>query len=80
MNMKSFIYIAKLLISFYQLFISPFLGSNCRFHPSCSNYAKDAIEAHGIIKGGFLTVKRLLKCNPLFAGGEDLVPKKQKFK
>ena len=78
--MNAFIYLAKVLISFYQIFISPFLGTNCRFYPSCSVYAKDAIERHGIIKGGFFTIKRLLRCNPFFAGGEDLVPKKQKLK
>ena len=48
--------------------------SKCRFYPTCSNYAKEAIEKYGSIKGGYLTIKRILKCNPLHKGGIDLVP------
>jgi len=58
----------------YQRFISPMLGSNCRFYPTCSCYANQAIERFGVIKGGWLASKRLLKCHPLNAGGEDPVP------
>lgn len=50
--------------------------NNCKYYPTCSNYAKEAIEVHGSIKGIYLTLKRLLKCNPLSKGGIDLVPKK----
>ena len=65
-----------LLLRGYQLGISPFLGQNCRFYPSCSNYAAEAISEHGAVKGGFLTAKRLCKCHPWHPGGLDPVPKK----
>lgn len=58
----------------YQRFISPMLGSNCRFHPTCSCYANEAIERFGVIKGGWLASKRILKCHPLNEGGDDPVP------
>lgn len=56
--------IAILLIKFYQIAISPLLGTNCRFIPSCSNYAIDAILKYGIIKGSWYALKRILRCNP----------------
>ena len=63
------------LIYFYQAM--PLSShSKCKFYPTCSNYAKEAIEVHGSIKGLFLTIKRILKCNPFTKGGIDLVPKK----
>jgi putative membrane protein insertion efficiency factor len=58
----------------YQRFISPMLGSNCRFHPTCSCYASEAISRFGVIKGGWLASKRILKCHPLNEGGDDPVP------
>ena len=60
------------LIKFYQLFISPNLGLNCRFYPSCSNYTFQAIEKYGVIKGCALGLKRILKCAPWHPGGIDL--------
>lgn len=66
--------IALVLIRIYQFIASPLLGKNCRFHPSCSEYAKEAIEKHGLIKGILLGTKRLLKCHPFHSGGVDLVP------
>ncbi|MGE4496965.1 MAG: membrane protein insertion efficiency factor YidD [Deferribacterales bacterium] len=60
-------------IRLYQLFISPMLGPRCRFYPSCSEYAIEAIQKKGIIKGFFLAVWRILRCNPLSAGGYDPV-------
>lgn len=65
-----------LLLRGYQLCISPFLGQNCRFYPSCSNYAAEAIRLHGTCKGCLLTAKRLCKCHPWHPGGADPVPKK----
>lgn len=62
------------LIKAYRYFLSPLLGSNCRFTPSCSQYASDAIEQHGVFKGGYLFLKRLIKCHPFHAGGYDPVP------
>ncbi len=63
-----------LLVKGYQLFISPFLGNNCRFYPSCSQYMIQAIEEFGAIKGIYLGVKRLSKCHPWHEGGIDPVP------
>jgi hypothetical protein len=62
------------LIRGYQLFISPLLGSNCRFYPTCSHYAKEALEKHGAAKGGWLALKRIGRCHPWHEGGVDLVP------
>ncbi|MBL1379366.1 MULTISPECIES: membrane protein insertion efficiency factor YidD [Zobellella] len=62
------------LIRLYQLVISPLLGPRCRFTPTCSQYAIEAIRLHGFLKGGWLTVKRLLKCHPLGPSGHDPVP------
>lgn len=65
-----------LLLRAYQLGISPFLGQNCRFYPSCSSYAAEAIREHGAARGSLLTAKRLCKCHPWHPGGLDPVPKK----
>lgn len=64
------------LIKVYQFFLSPLLGKNCRFHPCCSEYAKDAIITHGILKGLALGLYRIVRCQPLCIGGYDPVPKK----
>ncbi len=62
----------------YQRFISPLLGANCRFHPTCSCYANEAIERFGVVKGGWLAGKRIVKCHPLHKGGDDPVPPLEK--
>ena len=62
------------IIRIYQKFISPLLGQNCRFHPTCSQYAIEALTVHGAVKGTYLSVKRILKCNPWGASGIDYVP------
>lgn len=69
--MKTFL---LLLLRAYQLMVSPLLGQNCRFYPSCSNYALQAIRSHGSGKGSLLALKRLCKCHPWHPGGVDLVP------
>ncbi|NOS89490.1 MAG: membrane protein insertion efficiency factor YidD [Methylococcaceae bacterium] len=69
-------YLPIALIKFYKYFISPLLGSNCRFYPSCSSYSLEALQRHGAIIGGYLTLKRLLKCHPFHQGGIDPVPEK----
>lgn len=61
------------IIRFYQFFISPLLGNNCRFYPSCSEYAKDAIRLRGCFVGLYLTLRRILKCQPWHVGGHDPV-------
>ncbi|MDJ1112344.1 MULTISPECIES: membrane protein insertion efficiency factor YidD [Macrococcus] len=65
------------LIKFYRKFISPMTPPACRFHPTCSQYGLEAIETHGAMKGGYLTVKRILKCHPFHPGGFDPVPPKK---
>lgn len=68
---------AKLLVLFvraYQRLVSPLLPPACRFYPSCSEYAAQALRRHGALRGGSLTVKRLLRCHPLCDGGVDPVP------
>ncbi|MBV9334241.1 MAG: membrane protein insertion efficiency factor YidD [Candidatus Eremiobacteraeota bacterium] len=62
------------LIRLYQLLISPLLPPACRFYPSCSEYALVAIRDHGILRGGWLAVTRLARCNPWHPGGVDFVP------
>jgi putative membrane protein insertion efficiency factor len=64
------------IIKFYKYFISPLLGSNCRFYPSCSSYSLEALQRHGAVIGTYLTLKRLLKCHPFHQGGIDPVPEK----
>ncbi|MDR2767504.1 MAG: membrane protein insertion efficiency factor YidD [Treponema sp.] len=65
------------LIRFYQTAISPHVRPSCRYYPSCSAYAMEAVQKHGVIKGLFLAVKRILRCHPLHEGGYDPVPDKQ---
>ncbi len=61
----------------YQLAISPMLGPSCRFYPSCSCYAHTAIERYGVLRGGWLGLKRVLRCHPFREGGYDPVPDKR---
>jgi putative membrane protein insertion efficiency factor len=67
------------LVRFYQVFLSPFLGGVCRFYPSCSQYAYEAIERHGARRGAVLAAKRLLRCRPFGPGGFDPVPDKNEI-
>ena len=62
------------LIRGYQLLISPLLGNHCRFYPSCSQYAREAIEYYGVLHGSWLAIRRLLRCHPWHPGGVDPVP------
>ena len=66
-----------LLIRFYRRRISPLFPPMCRYYPTCSQYAMEAIEIHGAFKGSLLATIRFLKCNPFFPGGVDLVPPKK---
>lgn len=58
----------------YQYLVSPMLGNNCRFYPSCSDYARAALERHGSLRGSWLAVRRLCRCQPFHPGGYDPVP------
>ena len=62
------------LIKAYQYIVSPVLTPSCRFYPTCSNYAYDALSQHGLTKGGYLALKRVLRCHPFHSGGIDPVP------
>jgi uncharacterized protein len=68
--------IAILLLRAYKRFLSPLLGQHCRFHPSCSEYSMQAIERFGTLRGSWLTLRRLLRCQPLCEGGLDAVPER----
>jgi putative membrane protein insertion efficiency factor len=62
------------LLQGYQLLLSPLLGQNCRFYPTCSNYAIEALRTHGAARGGLLAMRRVCRCHPWNAGGVDPVP------
>lgn len=62
-------------IKAYQIALSPFFGQQCRFTPTCSNYAVESIQRHGTFKGSMLAIKRILRCHPWHVGGHDPVPK-----
>ena len=62
------------LLRAYQYAVRPLLGANCRFYPSCSDYAKEAVERHGAYHGAWLAMRRVLKCHPYHPGGFDPVP------
>jgi uncharacterized protein len=63
------------LIRTYQLTLSPLLGASCRFHPTCSEYARQSVLCYGVLPGGWLALKRLAHCHPWHSGGYDPVPK-----
>ncbi len=69
--------IALMLIRFYKQCISPYLGGHCRFVPTCSEYAYEAIETYGFFKGSYLAARRILRCNPFTPPGYDPVPPKK---
>jgi putative membrane protein insertion efficiency factor len=64
----------KTIIRFYQKVLSPLKPPVCRYYPTCSQYAYEAFDKYGLLKGSFLAIKRLLRCNPLFKGGFDPLP------
>jgi putative membrane protein insertion efficiency factor len=69
-----------LLVRAYQWLIRPLLGAHCRFHPSCSEYAKEAIERHGALAGSWLAARRVCRCHPYHPGGYDPVPIHDSFR
>jgi putative membrane protein insertion efficiency factor len=69
-----------LLVRGYQLLISPMLGPHCRFQPTCSQYAVEALRTHGALKGAWLALRRLGRCHPLHTGGYDPVPPSRSHK
>ncbi len=69
-----------LLIRGYRYLLSPYLGSSCRYHPTCSAYAMEALARHGAWRGGWLALRRILRCHPWHEGGVDPVPEPQQKK
>ncbi len=67
-----------IFIRLYRLVLSPFVGQHCRFYPSCSRYAETAVERHGVFRGSWLAMRRLLRCHPWNPGGIDEVPERTK--
>ena len=68
------------LIRLYQLILSPWIGQQCRFYPTCSCYAHTAIERHGSLRGVYLAIRRILRCHPWHPGGMDPVPELNELK
>ncbi|WP_435771934.1 membrane protein insertion efficiency factor YidD [Nocardioides sp. SYSU DS0651] len=66
------------LVRLYQLLVSPLLGPTCRYYPSCSAYAVEALRVHGAVRGSWLAVRRLLRCHPWSPGGVDHVPPRRR--
>jgi putative membrane protein insertion efficiency factor len=66
--------LSLLMLRGYQYAIRPLLGANCRFYPSCSDYAREAIDRYGVLKGAWLTLRRIGRCHPYHPGGFDPVP------
>jgi putative membrane protein insertion efficiency factor len=62
----------------YQILLSPLFGQNCRYYPSCSSYAIEALQTHGVFKGLWLSARRMMRCHPFSAGGNDPVPPSKK--
>jgi putative membrane protein insertion efficiency factor len=72
--MRPLVIVATGVIALYQRIVSPLLGPRCRFYPSCSQYAKQALLKHGLVRGVLLAVGRVARCNPWNPGGVDFVP------
>ncbi len=77
---QALVFVCDRLIRLYQLTLSPWLGQRCRFAPSCSEYAREALQQHGLIKGLGLAAKRISRCHPGSDGGYDPVPEHQQHK
>ncbi len=76
--MTPFAWILSLPVRFYRMVFSPHVGHGCRFHPTCSAYALEALELHGGFRGGWLTLRRILRCHPWGGSGVDNVPDAEK--
>ena len=77
---KIFIFPFVILVKFYQVAISPYLPASCRYSPTCSHYTLEALEKHGLLRGGWLAIKRISSCHPWGGEGYDPVPDKKKEK
>ncbi len=77
MKNKIFIYPLIFIIKIYQLIFSPLIGKNCRYLPTCSEYAIESLKSHGLLRGSFFVIKRILKCHPFGGHGFDPIPKRK---
>ena len=80
MKNKIFIYPLIFIIKIYQFIVSPFIGQNCRYLPTCSEYAIESLKLHGLLRGLFFTIRRILKCHPFGGHGIDPIPKRKQNK
>lgn len=69
----------RAIVRAYRFFVSPLMAASCRFHPSCSAYAEEALQTHGALRGGWLSAKRLCRCGPWHPGGVDPVPPARRY-
>ena len=74
------VYPFLLLIQIYRYTLSPYIGNQCRYYPTCSHYAEDALKEHGLIGGIIISIKRIFRCHPWHEGGFDPIPEKIKSK
>ena len=80
MKNKIFIYPLIFIIKIYQFIISPLIGKNCRYLPTCSEYAIESLKSHGLLRGLFFAIRRILKCHPFGGHGFDPIPKRKQNK
>ena len=80
MKNKIFIYPLIFIIKIYQFIVSPFIGQNCRYLPTCSEYAIESLKLHGLLRGSFFVIRRILKCHPFGGHGFDPIPKRKQNK
>ena len=77
MKNKIFIYPLIFIIKIYQFIFSPLIGKNCRYLPTCSNYAIESLKLHGLLRGSFFAIRRISKCHPFGGQGFDPIPKRK---
>lgn len=80
MKNKIFIYPLIFIIKIYQFIFSPLIGKNCRYLPTCSEYAIESLKLHGLLRGSFFAIRRILKCHPFGGHGFDPIPKRKQNK
>ena len=80
MKNKIFIYPLVFIIKIYQFIFSPLIGKNCRYIPTCSEYAIESLKSHGLFRGSFFAIRRISKCHPLGGHGFDPTPKRKQNK
>jgi len=80
MKNKILIYPLIFIIKIYQFIFSPLIGKNCRYLPTCSEYAIESLKLHGLLRGSFFAIRRILRCHPFSGDGFDTIPKRKQNK